>query len=65
MVGGAAVLPVVVVVGDQVRVGAGGLQELGEGVVEGLDRPPAPVQEATDGPVSMSRRAGMQGIEPI
>ena len=46
MVGGAAILQVVEVVGDQVAVDAGPVQQLGEGVVERLQRPPAAVQEA-------------------
>jgi hypothetical protein len=44
VIGGAAVLPVVVVVGDQVAVGAGLVEQLGERV-ERLERAPAAMQE--------------------
>ena len=45
VVGRAAILQVVEVVGDQVAVDAGLVQQLGEGVVERLQRAPAAVQE--------------------
>ncbi len=45
VVGRAAILPIVEVVGDQVAVDAGLVQDLRKGVVEGLHRPPTPVQE--------------------
>ena len=45
VVGSAAVLPVVLVVGDQVGVHAALLQQLRHGVVKGLQRPPAAVEE--------------------
>jgi hypothetical protein len=45
VIGGAAVLPVVVVVGDQVAVDAGLVEQLGTRVVERLERAPAAMQE--------------------
>ena len=45
VVGGAAILPVVIVVGDQCRVDAVFLQNREGGVVEGFERPPGPMQE--------------------
>ncbi len=63
MEAGAAVLEVVIVVGDQMAVDAGLPQEVGQVVVEGLERAPGAVQEVQP-PVCMSRRAGMQGMLP-
>ena len=45
VIGGAAVLPIVVVVAHQMGVHAGIAQQLGHGIVEGLQRAPAAVQE--------------------
>ena len=60
VVGGAAVLPVVEVVGHEVAVDAGLVQQLGEGVVERLQRAPAAVQEgqAAGQHVAPGRHAG-------
>ncbi len=63
MVSRAAVLPVVVVVGDQMRVDIRLLQDLGKGVVEGLEGAPAPVQEGQPPGEQVAAR-GMQGSDP-
>ena len=68
MVGRAAVLPIVVVVADQPGIDAVVLQDLGHGIVEGLDRTPAPVQERVTSrmDISSGRHAGEAGrVEPI
>lgn len=45
MVGRTAVLPVVLMVADQMGADAGLFQQLGHGVVKGFQRTPAPVQK--------------------
>ena len=65
VVGGAAVLEIVHVVGNEMRVDAGLAQQLGEGVVEGLERPPAPMHEAQPAGVEIApcRHAGQAADE--
>ena len=45
VIGGAAILPIVEVVGDQMAVDAGVVQQLGERIVERLQRTPAAMQK--------------------
>ena len=63
MVGGAAVLEIMVVVRHEVAVGAGAIKPRREAVVEGFERPQLRCRKLSR-PVCMSRRAGMQGSEP-
>ena len=60
VVGGATILEIMEVVGDEVAVDAGLAQQLGKRIVERLERPPAPVEKAeTSGlHVAARRHAG-------
>ena len=56
MVAEPAVLEVVVVVGDEMRVDARIAKELGDGVIEGLERPPATMQEVEPAGLDVAAR---------